>query len=660
MEEKKVEISLNPSKKVINILSGLLFVLSCTGAAVFGSAAIVTQRLTNTSDIYYWYSDSDKLKGMKSEIHAIATNYNLEANFRTAMEITIICIMAAVVFAIISIIFTSKKKELSWYDRIYSDVQLCAGILAGFASLPTVMALVSGIGYGMFGGVISAYEKIVALHGIHVDYDFLIGYGSDIRDVIDPVFVAGLGIFMAFMISLYELHIIKSLTVKIKNGSFLKRTLLGYAITVFQNAFRKKSKRKSKWIGLSFALLIGSFLVIMMGISSHSGLLIFILAVLWGAAIVIFESKFFDRYTEIRNGIKRLASGDINTRIRRTNDNSELDELSGDINDISEAVKNAVEKEVKNERMKSALISNVSHDLKTPLTSMVSYIDLMKKEGLNSENAPEYLRILDEKTNRLKDLTLDLFDAAKAASGDLPVELQMIDLGSIVNQEAAEFQDVLEEKNIELVINEQEPHIMAMADGRHLSRVLDNLLNNIKKYGMENSRAYIDITCDRIINTRNSNEDAVKSYNSNKNVTKFYSSNENTENPDNGSDDTGRYDSASGYNSQEPGMQWEKAAVYRTTTTNQNNIYEEPSFTEKDEIRKTKITIKNVSRDRLNISSDELIERFARGDSSRNTEGSGLGLAIARDLANLMGGKFDIIIDGDLFKAEIELPSPEK
>ena len=217
MEEKKVEISLNPSKKVINILSGLLFVLSCTGAAVFGSAAIVTQRLTNTSEIYYWYSDSDKLKGMKSDMYAVVTSHNLVADFRTAMEITIICIIAACIFAIISIIFTSNKKELPWYDRIYSDVQLCAGILAGIASVPTIMVLVSGIGYGLFGGVISAYEKILALYGVHADYDFLVGYGSDIRDIVDPVFVSGLGIFMAFMISLYELHIIKSLTVKIKN-----------------------------------------------------------------------------------------------------------------------------------------------------------------------------------------------------------------------------------------------------------------------------------------------------------------------------------------------------------------------------------------------------------------------------------------------------------
>jgi signal transduction histidine kinase len=304
--------------------------------------------------------------------------------------------------------------------------------------------------------------------------------------------------------------------------------------------------------------------------ASESGFIVFLVAVLWILAIVIIEPKFFDRYAEIKTGIKKLAGGDTDSRITRTNDNTELDELAGDINDISEAVKNAVEKEVKNERMKSALISNVSHDLKTPLTSMVSYIDLLKKEGLDSENAPEYLRILDEKTNRLKDLTLDLFDAAKAASGDLPVDLQKIDLGSLVNQEVAEFQDVLEEKNIEIVINEQEPHIMAMADGRHLSRVLDNLLNNIKKYAMENSRAYIDITSDKTI------------------------------------------------------------------------------------------TVKNISRDKLNISADELMERFTRGDASRNTEGSGLGLAIARDLTNLMGGKFDIIIDGDLFKAEIKLHFPEE
>ena len=570
MEEKKVEIKLNPSRKIIRILSGILFVLSCTGAAIAGSAAIAARSLFSSNYNWILHDDSDKYNGLESAMKAISDSYDLDRILQTSIEIAIICIIAAVIFAISSIIFTDKKDEMPWYDRIYSDVQLFMGIMAGCASIPAVMVLVSGIGYGWFGEVVSAYEKIFEQYKTDINVDFYSGYGMDTRDVIDPTFMLGLGIFMAVLISLYELHIIKSLTVKIKNGTFLSRTFLGYILGRTQNAFQKNNKTKSKWMILSFAIFFGTLFLTGIGMASESGFIVFLVAVLWILAIIIIEPKFFDRYAEIKNGIKKLAGGDTDSRITRTNDNTELDELAGDINDISEAVKNAVEKEVKNERMKSALISNVSHDLKTPLTSMVSYIDLLKKEGLDSENAPEYLRILDEKTNRLKDLTLDLFDAAKAASGDLPVDLQKIDLGSIVNQEVAEFQDVLEEKNIEIVINEQEPHIMAMADGRHLSRVLDNLLNNIKKYAMENSRAYIDITSNKTI------------------------------------------------------------------------------------------TVKNISRDKLNISAEELMERFTRGDASRNTEGSGLGLAIARDLTNLMGGKFDIIIDGDLFKAEIGLHFPEE
>ena len=199
---------------------------------------------------------------------------------------------------------------------------------------------------------------------------------------------------------------------------------------------------------------------------------------------------------------------------------------------------------------------------------MVSYVDLLKKEGLDSENAPEYLRIIDEKTSRLQKLTEDLFEAAKASSGDIPVNMERIEMISIANQALAELEENLAQNNIDVVFTPKLESAYVMADGQLLWRVIENLLTNVSKYALPGSRAYVDIS------------------------------------------------------------------------------------QESDKIR---LEVKNMSRDQLNISADELMERFKRGDESRNTEGSGLGLAIARDLTNLMNGSFDILIDGDLFKATVEL-----
>jgi len=223
--------------------------------------------------------------------------------------------------------------------------------------------------------------------------------------------------------------------------------------------------------------------------------------------------------------------------------------------------------------MKTDLITNVSHDLKTPLTSMVTYVDLLKKEGLDSRNAPEYLRILSEKTERLQKLSVDLFDAAKASSGDIPVELTRVDAAEIVNQALAELDENLRASRIRAVLTKRTEETAVMADGRLLWRVLENVLTNVAKYALPDSRAYVDIS----------------------------------------------------------------------------------------EVRnQVVIEVKNISKDPLNIDPDELMERFKRGDEARSTEGSGLGLAIADDLTRLMGGRFGIRIDGDLFKAVIELEKPDE
>ncbi|MBQ2160536.1 MAG: HAMP domain-containing histidine kinase, partial [Firmicutes bacterium] len=252
-----------------------------------------------------------------------------------------------------------------------------------------------------------------------------------------------------------------------------------------------------------------------------------------------------------------------------------LDSLAQDINEISQATNVAVQNELKNQRLKTDLISNVSHDLKTPLTSMITYVDLMKTEGLDSENAPGYLEIIDEKTKRLKNLTENLFEAAKASSGNIPCEITDIDISAIVNQALAEMEDRLAEHELNVIVKNELDSPMVRADGQLLWRVIENLLSNVSKYAQEGSRVYINLS-------------------------------ESTQNP------------AAG-----------KGHAL--------------------------LEVKNISKDALNIPADELMERFKRGDESRNTEGSGLGLAIAKDLTHLMGGVFEILIDGDLFKASVML-----
>lgn len=235
---------------------------------------------------------------------------------------------------------------------------------------------------------------------------------------------------------------------------------------------------------------------------------------------------------------------------------------------MTEATNIAVDNEVRNQRMKTDLISNVSHDLKTPLTSMITYIDLLKHEGLDSENAEQYLDVLEQKTQRLYQLTEDVFEASKASSGTMPVEMSCLDFFSLLNQGLGEMDEKVESSGLEFVIDHPEERYMVMADGRLLWRVLSNLLSNVFKYSQDHTRVYID----------------------------FYKQ--------------------------------------------QGQIVME---------------MKNISRHSLNVDPKTLTERFKRGDESRHIEGSGLGLTIAKDLMKLMGGRIDIIIDGDLFKVKIIL-----
>ncbi|MCI8284314.1 MAG: HAMP domain-containing histidine kinase [Firmicutes bacterium] len=282
---------------------------------------------------------------------------------------------------------------------------------------------------------------------------------------------------------------------------------------------------------------------------------------------------------KLQKGGRALAKGELDVKVDTEQMIGDFKEHAENLNSIGSGMLIAIDERIRSERLKTELITNVSHDIKTPLTSIVNYVDLLKKENLSGA-AGEYVDILDRQSQRLKKLTEDLIEASKASTGNINVSLNKIDICEIVNQSVGEYQEKLKAALINTVIDMPENPVIAEADGRLLWRIMDNLLSNVCKYSMPNTRVYINVA-----------------------------DSENTQ-----------------------------------STPNQPIAY-----------GMVTISIKNISRDRLNINADELTERFVRGDSSRTTDGSGLGLNIARSLAELQGGKFNISIDGDLFKAEISL-----
>ncbi len=291
--------------------------------------------------------------------------------------------------------------------------------------------------------------------------------------------------------------------------------------------------------------------------------LILFLAVIYAAAIFgAWQMK------SLKKAGQQLAEGKFNEKIDTTHMYWEFKSHAENLNSIGDGLAKEVAQRMKSERLKTELITNVSHDIKTPLTSIINYVDLLQKAKTEEERA-ECLAVLDRQSHRLKKLTEDLVEASKASTGNMSVNLAPTNTQEIINQSYGEYSAKLEAGRLNTVINIPEPVPVIMADGRLLWRVIDNLFNNVVKYALPETRVYVDVHVE--------GSEAV-------------------------------------------------------------------------------ISMKNISRAALNISAEELMERFVRGDASRSTEGSGLGLNIARSLTELQHGKFSISTDGDLFKAEIRLP----
>ena len=322
-----------------------------------------------------------------------------------------------------------------------------------------------------------------------------------------------------------------------------------------------------KWVlglgGLAFVDLFWR-----MGLRHEGGAMALGWLLFWllAGAATLYAALAFRR---LRTGASRLAAGDLSTQVEEKHLIGDFRDQARDLNHIRDGVSAAVEERMKSERLRTELITNVSHDIKTPLTSIVSYVDLLSKLEPESETMREYINVLSRQAARLKKLIEDLIEASKASTGNLPVNWETVELGVLLDQTLGEYAERLEQAGLEPVLTKPAEPVEISADGRHMWRVLDNLMNNVVKYAMPGTRVYLDLE-----------------------------------------------------------RQGDQAVL----------------------------TLRNISARKLGSRSEELLERFVRGDDARSTEGSGLGLSIAMSLVKLQVGTMTLTVDGDLFKVSLSMP----
>ncbi len=349
---------------------------------------------------------------------------------------------------------------------------------------------------------------ILLVIGVVVNFvdDFMTNYNM-YSNLINSDFIEYLaGVAVALIVGVL-LFFGMSLIRHIKNGTIIKNSLiyifLNQIVTIIVNIFSNGSLMLKLMSGLVIFGLACSgltFLMIEIGMYSrarlNSTILIAIPIIITMSVILYLFYNNVKSYKNVMNSINSIKSGNY-SNLAEVKGNSEIAMLARSINSIGEGLDIAVKNEVKSERLKSELITNVSHDIKTPLTSIITYVDLLKKEGLTSENAPKYLEVLDVKSQRLKVLTEDLVEASKASSGDIPVSLSKIDLSSLIQQGMAELHDKVVESRLHYKINLPEEKIIVTADGKLLWRVIENLLSNTFKYALKDSRVYLDVFSDK-------------------------------------------------------------------------------------------------------------------------------------------------------------------
>lgn len=453
----------------------------------------------------------------------------------STLIISIIIGSIELIYLIYSLGYVKNKEEiyLSWLDKIPLEILFFGYCLLFFVEAALLVMCLS---------VISVDVNLCVM------LIMLVGYFS----VLSALYGAG------------------TLLKRIKAHTFFKNSItyriLKWLIQKYKNVKNIISSNKN--LGGKIALyFIGIVTVsILIGlIFKEFGILLDIVFWIWCYYKIM---KEVDKFKQIHDATEKIYKGDTNIKLDESLYTGVLKELAIYINDIAGGFSNAIKESLKSERLKTELITNVSHDIKTPLTSIINYVNLLKQENIQNEKAKEYIEVLDNKSQRLKKLIEDLVEASKASSGNIKINKEVLNVKELLNQVTGEFENKFNSRGLNIISKLPEKTVYIKADSRYLYRVLENIYSNVAKYAEENTRVYIDCILEE----------------------------ENT------------------------------VAIY----------------------------VKNISKDELNISADELMQRFVRGDKSRNTEGSGLGLSIAKSLTELQDGTFNIYLDGDLFKVAIK------
>lgn len=438
--------------------------------------------------------------------------------------------------------YGDKDKKPIWFDKIPFELFAVANFFAIFWLLY--------VDYRIF-----VYDD--ALTGF-VNYRML-----ELAVMFAYPFCAGLLVVLTIM----------TLATRLKSQCFWRTTAVGMVVLLVVKVWRficfifKNLRLTWKVLLLCAGIVILDFFTFVMVASYYSFFGVFIWFV-GHVLLTILLLMWAIGFTRIRDYSKKIAQGELGTRIDRDYLFGDLKRTAEDLEGVGEGVRRAVDERMRSERLKTELITNVSHDLKTPLTSIVNYVDILSKDDIQDESAKEHIDVLKRQAARMKKLIEDLVEVSKASSGNVSVNLERTDVNLLLTQTVTEYSQRFEDGKLVPVVKIPEKKMIANLDGRLMWRVLDNLCNNICKYALAGTRVYV---------TAEEREDTVI------------------------------------------------------------------------------VSFKNISRFPLDVTGEDLMERFVRGDSSRNTEGSGLGLSIAKSLCDLQGVGFDLAIDGDLFKAELTI-----
>ena len=487
------------------------------------------------------------------------------------------------------------------YEKVIPNVNRMIALIAFLAlswlGLAIHMSVTAGTAYDKEGNKVwylnrfdHIWTEVLVLLGVGLVYAGMWGYrlltGVAETAGVVPTEMLGIQLTRLYNYSVFGLYGVYvsasvcllwySLIRRAKSWNFWKDSFLHHLVQRLGNSARFVFRHRNSMISTILPYNIYLFINLAGLIAVYRFLDHPIVPIVLAAVVLIFDGVvgvlLFRRnaeQNEIVDGINRIRNGEVDFVLDSETLHGSSRELADAVNNIGEGIRVAVRTSMKDEQMKTDLITNVSHDIKTPLTSIINYVDLLKRLKIEEEPAKGYIEILDSKAQRLKQLTDDLVEASKISSGNIELNKEKLNLTELLNQSLGEFSEKLEEKSLQVVFSDGGTPACIYADSRRMWRVMENLFNNICKYALEGTRVYIDME------------------------------------------------------------------------QNEGRIA---------------VAFKNISRQQMNISPEELTERFIRGDSSRTTEGSGLGLSIAKNLIQVQGGTFEILLDGDLFKVVVEFP----